>query len=427
MKIHGGIKASSNGARWVLITLYYNMFSYVFVYTFGLPRILLYIGDLLTIWTFFYAVRTKQRATVPKTFICFFLFFFIGLFSGLLNSESPILLLWGMRNNLRYILFLYECYVLIRSEDLERIFKLLWIVFGVSIPLCTIERFFVNYPAGTIVGDMVGGVFWNYSGCNLPLNVILCICLARATIGYYTNKVSISKFVVVCVSALYMAATAEIKAFLFEFAVIILVAAIYEKIKWNKVLVLVLGAFAFSYIASFYVLLNDSSSYDYSAIFSINGFLEYATRNTGYNGTGDLNRLTGITTIANSIFHNDLEKIMFGIGIGNAEYTNFFASDFYTLYSELNYQWFQMIWTFIETGLFGVAFYLSFFISTFRKAAKIKKFDMNISTSKIMILIMLILFVYNISLRVETSGYLLYLILSIPYVYVKERKEKYDS
>lgn len=424
MKIHCGIKASSNGARWVLITLYYNMFSYVLVYTFGLPRPLLYIGDLLTIWTFFYAVRIKQRATVPKTFICFFLYFFIGLLSGLLNSESPKILLWGMRNNLRYILFLYECYVLIRREDLERIFKLLWMVFGVSIPLCTIERFFVNYPAGTIVGDMIGGVFWNYSGCNLPLNIILCVCLARATIGYYTNKVSIFKFVVVCVSALYMAATAELKAFIFEFAVIVIFAAIFEKIKWNKVMVLVLGAFVFSYVVSLFVLLNDSSSYDYSAIFSINGFLEYATRDTGYNGTGDVNRLTGITIIANNIFDNDFRKIMLGIGIGNAEYTNFFVSDFYALYSHLNYQCFQMIWTFIETGLLGVAFYLSFFISTFRKAAKIKKIDMNISTTKIMILIMLFLFVYNISLRLETSGYLLFLILSIPYIYVKERKEE---
>ncbi|WP_026488344.1 hypothetical protein [Butyrivibrio sp. XBB1001] len=424
MKIHGGIKASSNGARWVLITLYYNMFSYVLIYTFGLPRPLLYIGDLLTIWTFFYAVRIKQRATVPKTFICFFLYLFIGLFSGLLNSESPLLLLWGMRNNLRYILFLYACYVLIRREDLERIFKLLWIVFAVSVPLCTIERFFVDYPAGTIVGDMVGGVFWNYSGCNLPLNVILCICLTQATIGYYKNKVSIFKFLVVCISALYMAATAELKAFILEFAVIIIVAAIFEKIRWNKVIVLVLGAFAFSYIVSLFVLLNDKPSMDYYAVFSINGFLEYATRDTGYNGTGDVNRLTGITAISNSIFDNDLEKIMLGIGIGNAEYTNFFVSDFYTMYSYLNYQWFHMIWTFIEAGLLGIIFYLSFFICTFIKASKIKKIDMNISTTRIMILIMLFLFVYNISLRVEPSGYLLYLILSIPYIYVKERKEK---
>lgn len=392
-----------------------------------MPRSLLYIGDLLTIWTFLYAVRIKQRLTIPKTFICFFIYIFIGIFSGLLNAESPLLLVWGLRNNLRFILFLYSCYVLIRREDLERIFKLLWIVFWISLPLCTIERFFVNYPAGTIVGDMVGGVFWNYSGCNLPLNVILCICLVRATIGYFTNKVSIVKFIAVCISALYMAATAELKVFLFEFAVIIIVTAIFERIKWNKVIILVLGAFAFSNIVSLFVTLNGTSSYDYSAIFSINGFLEYATRSSGYNGTGDLNRLTGVATIANNIFNNNLEKIMFGIGIGNAEYTNFFASNFYIQYSNLNYQWFQMIWTFIETGVLGIVSYLSFFISTFRKTAKLKVSDMNISTTKIMILIMFILFVYNISLRSEASGYLLYLILSIPYIFIEERKEqRYD-
>ena len=417
MKLHVGLKASTKGARWVLITLYYNMFSYVLVYTLGLPRFMLYLGDILTIWTFIYALHTQHKITIPKSFIFLFLYLFIGILGGLFNSEPFSLMVWGLRNSLRYILFFYSCYVLLKKTDLEKVFKLLWFVFWISVPLCTFERFFVNYPAGTIIGDMVGGVFWNYSGSNLPLNVILCVCLSQIVIKYFRNECSLLSFVVVSVCALYMAATAELKVFIIEFIVIIIFAAFIEKIKWNKVIILIIYAFAFSNIISLFVMLNGNSTYDYSTIFSINGFIEYATRDSGYNGTGDVNRLSGIAIIWERIFNHDLSKGLFGIGIGNAEYTNFFVLDFYSRYSTLNYQWFHMIWMFIETGLLGILFYLSFFISTLRKACKIKNYDVNISTVKIMILIMLILFVYNISLRSEASGYLLFLLLSIPYIY----------
>ena len=428
MKIHIGIRSSSPGARWVLITLYYNMFSYILTYTLGLPRSLLYIGDLLTIWTFLYALKVRQKFVVPKSFLYIILFTFVGILGAIINSEPVFFVICGLRNSLRYVLFLYSCYVLLQKSDLDRVFRLLWVIFWISVPLCTIERFFVSYPSGTIVGDMVGGIFWNYSGCNLPLNVILCICLCQATIEYFASKISVFKFTVVCICALYMSATAELKVFIFEFIVIILFAAVNQKIRWNKIIVLIIGAFVFSNIVTLFVALNSSSSYDYSSIFTINGFLEYATRSSGYNGTGDLNRLTGVSTIATDIFNNDLKRILIGIGIGNAEYTNYFSSNFYLWYSYLNYQWFHMIWMFIETGLLGILLYLLFFISIFRKACRSKIKDLNMTTTKIMIVVMLILFVYNISLRSEASGYLLFLLLSIPYIYSESEKEiEYDS
>ena len=53
------------------------------------------------------------------------------------------------------------------------------------------------------------------------------------------------------------------------------------------------------------------------------GFMDYATRDSGYNGINDLNRLTGISTIATTIFNNDWIANLIGIGLGNAKYMNF--------------------------------------------------------------------------------------------------------
>lgn len=61
MKIRLGIKASSKGARYVIYTLIYNMFSYILVYTIGFPRTMLYIGDMLTIITFIFALMKQKR------------------------------------------------------------------------------------------------------------------------------------------------------------------------------------------------------------------------------------------------------------------------------------------------------------------------------------------------------------------------------
>ncbi|MGO2765979.1 MAG: 3-phosphoshikimate 1-carboxyvinyltransferase [Streptococcus thermophilus] len=428
MKIRLRTRGSSQGARWVLLTLYYNMFSYVLVYTLGLPRSLLYIGDILTIWSFVLALykNSKRNFLIPSEFLLLVVFMLLGVFNAFVNSEPILLVVWGLRNILRYFLFLYSCYVLLEIQDIENVLKFLWKIFWLSIPLCTIERFFVHYPAGTIIGDMVGGVFWNYSGCNLPLNIILCICIIDSARGFFADNIKLPRFVITCVMAMYMAATAELKVFFVEFAVIIIVSAIVARAKWNKVLVMFIGALFFSQAISLFVTLNASTSYDYSAIFSVNGFIEYATRQSGYNGTGDVNRLTGIATIWKQLFEGNLEKCLFGIGLGNAEYTNFFASDFYRKYGYMNYQWFHMIWMFIENGLIGILIYISFFIKTLKKSFAIRKEDEYASIAAISIVIMLLLYIYNNSLRVEASGYLMFMILSVPYICLRDRKRRYE-
>lgn len=420
MNIRLGIKASSKGAKWVLYTLFYNMFSYALVYTLGLPRTLLYIGDVLTIYVFFLALIKKRRdLTAPDITLIMIFCVFVNLFSSFFNGENILLIIWGLRNSCRFFIFFYACYVFLKREDIEYIISITWKLFYISIPLTTIERFLVTYPDGTIIGDMVGGIFWNYSGCNLPFNVILCICLTDICCRYFNNMVNTKRFFIVCTFALYMSALAELKVFIFEFIFIVLYLAVTQKVNYKKVIALLIGSLIFFEILSFFVNINGSGGSDYANIFSAQGFMDYLTRESGYNGNGDLNRLTGISIIANNIFKKDWLKILFGIGLGNAEYTNFFTSNFYTRYHLLNYQWFHMIWMFIETGIIGVVVYISIIIKALVNTIRIKANDRYVVIAKTMILIMFVLFIYNNSLRTESAGYLLFTILAIPYILKK--------
>lgn len=99
-------------------------------------------------------------------------------------------------------------------EEYKKLFPFLEKLFWLSFPLCIIERFFVSYPFGTIVGDMIGGFFWNYSGCNAPLNLLLCLTTGYVTIKYFKGKKSLVYFISVICAALVMSALAELKVFI---------------------------------------------------------------------------------------------------------------------------------------------------------------------------------------------------------------------
>lgn len=421
------LSLSSSGARFVVFTLVYIWLSYTLVYSFGAPRLLLYIDDILVALNFLYALIQKRGLScAPKPLLCMILFCIFGIFSSFINTASVMGLIWGLRNNARIFAFFYACIIFLRKQDIKVIFKLIWFVFWISLPLCVIERFVISYPAGTIIGDMIGGIFWNFSGSNLPLNVIICICIIDVSVKYFKHQQTFTRLILACAAALLMAATAELKVFVIEFAMILIAAALGNgfslKSIFKIILVVIIFGVAANLFLTYFISLNSTSS-AYAEIFTVDGFWEYLTRDTGYTGSGDLNRFTGIVTVAEDIFEGNWIKILFGIGLGNAEYNNFFQSAFYGMYGHLNYQWFQLIWTFIETGIIGLLLYILILIFVLYD---LKFFNANKSVKKsikITVLLMFILFVYNITLRSETGGFLLFTLLAIPYIYKNDKSE----
>lgn len=410
---------SSRQAAWVLCAQAYFFFSYAFVYTFGLPRVLLYINDALNVLIFVFALYERKRTAKYTSLIIglMVLYCSFGAVGGILNAEKPLALIWGYRNIVRYFMYFYTCIVFLKKSDLDIVLRVVSAVFWMSVPLCAAEKFLVQYPEGTIVGDMVGGVFWNFSGSNLPLNVVICLYMILITSRYFDKEITTRFFVITLVAATFMAATAELKVYFAEMVIILVAALIGKKLSLRSMVVLILGAVALMAASSYFILLNAGNSTTYANSYSLQGYLDYATRDTGYDGTGDLNRFTGIGTVADIIFHNEPLSLLFGIGLGNADYTNFFSTSFYSQHYSLHYQWFHAIWMFIENGYVGVILYIAIIVIAWCACSKYIPIGRTRTMVQVTCILMVVFFFYNITLRMEPTGYLLMLIMSIPYIY----------
>lgn len=409
------------GAEYSLFAIAFFAVSIILVYTFNFPRALLYFGDIINIFVLLMAIRARaaRGMRVSKTEALIFLLFVSMICSSLVNLENPFLVVWGLRNNTRMFICYINCATFLTMEEYKKLFSFLEKLFWLSLPLCIIERFFVSYPFGTIVGDMIGGFFWNYSGCNAPLNLLLCLTTCYVTIKYFKGKKSLVYFISVICAALVMSALAELKVFIPEmaiiFAAILLTLRVDFKSMLRILLCVLLISIVFSAFVGLFVFLNDNGQ-NYADNFTIQGLLAYASRDSGYDGTGDLNRLSGISRVINEIFKGDLSLILLGTGVGNAEYTNFFVSEFYQKYSALHYQYFQHIWLFIETGLAGVALYWSVIIRAFLNVKRQYVDEDDFCFIKTVAILALFFFFYNTTLRGETTGPLIFMLLAMPEV-----------
>ncbi|HAS0117946.1 TPA: 3-phosphoshikimate 1-carboxyvinyltransferase, partial [Enterococcus faecium] len=103
----------------------------------------------------------------------------------------------------------------------------------------------------------------------------------------------------------------------------------------------------------------------------------------------------------------------------------FFVSEFYKSFGNLHYQYFHHIWLFIEVGILGVSIFLFFIIKTFFNAKRSFMKDKDASLVKVIAIMSVFFFVYNTTLRGETTGPLIYMILAMPEVV--KRKEHYYS
>lgn len=411
-----------SGDKMLLYIIIWNMLSAVLIGFLNFPKLLLYITDAFNLLLFFNTIYTqyrKNRFSLNSATTWMIIFVFFGLLSAFANLTSPALMVWGIRQNLRYFIFFYACVEFLNEKTLNIILKIIEIVFWVSLPLCIYEALFVRYPVGTIIGDMVGGIFYGVGSANGPLNVILIIYSAHIMLKCFEGKVGFVRMLLTVSAAMYMAILAELKLFLVEILVIAIFVLITNKINWKTAALCLVGILAFNFIVTAFVAVNARGRAYYTEdLFSLQSMIEYATRSEGYDGVGDLNRFTAVQTLAKKFFSHDIMGLLFGYGLGSADYSKAiaaFTSPFYSHYSHLHYQYFSQAFVFIETGLVGLFSYFMIFFSSLKagftklKKSKWKKFYL------LIVLFMLFLIIYNTTMRNEFCAYILYAILAIPF------------
>lgn len=383
----------------------------------GLPSSLTLLCDVVNVLLFICLVRYfgKTMEAVDRFkpfFVLNFLFFFLGSVVALLCDGNIIQWAWSIRNFGRFVVFFTAVLVFIDKNDFKLIKKAAYVIEHISFVLCAYQ-FFVK----KLKGDFIGGVFGtNHGVANTWLNVFLIIVFALALTDWLCSGKGGIRLMVIGLECMFIAVVGELKFFFIEMVLIAVMSFVLARktFKSSKKMMAV--------VALGMVLLIISVPIMYSLFPFFRDFFNVKTvvktASDSYTGTGDLGRTTAVIDIAGKIFGGDPFKVLFGIGLGNGEYSErqkIFQSAFYLKYKLSSYNWFTDAIVMVQNGLIGIALYVSgFFYIIWKLFMKYRddKSNNTVITSLMIAILCLALFVYNISLNCDVA-YLLYAILAI--------------
>ena len=390
----------------------------------GMPHAVIYVTDLITLVLFLLSLEDLVK---KKEKYCRSVVIFIGLFAlytlidFLLNSQSVLYYLWGLRNVFRFYIFFVSCMYLTKFELIPKTTKVFVIFLYVNVLVCSWQFYLLKLPADNICG--LFGVVTKGSGY---MNVLLVLVTVMATVHYLNQRVAMWSFMIQISCCVYISIISELKAYYIELALIVfltltLVAISKKKVSKRMVKAGILCVASMAFIAIATVKLNPEY---WEGFFTPMGIWEEATRDSGYSASGDLNRLTAIPYLFEHIFHGS-GKALFGYGLGNCDYSSGYAflnSPFYMQYEYLHYMWMLSAFLFLEVGLIGIVLYIGFFCfvagvayqNTKRyKLSEEEKFWNQVSA--VVALCCVFFMMYNNCLRTE-AAYLIYFVLALPFV-----------
>lgn len=379
-------------------------------------RILLILDGLWCILGIMILIHWRKiyTASVPvKVLLAAVAAFLASTFVGLaFGYQSILYYLWGLRNNFSYFVFFFACVLFLKAEDLDGYMKCLDILFVINF-LVTLYQFFVlGYEQ-----DYLGGIFGVQGGCNRQTNVFMMIVVTYSMVCYLNQKEKAWVCLLKCGISLLIAAMAELKMFILEFAAIVVLAVLLTKFSRRKIYLLIAG-FVGALIS---IRLLTMIFPGWAGWFSLEKIWETATSAAGYNGHGvEVNRLTAIP-IAWDTYLNTWPQKLFGLGLGHCDYStlNFLVTPFYQQYGHILYTWFHSGFLMLETGLVGVVLYCSFFVVVFFAAYTVKRKNQVMEDYCVTVMILsamcLLLFIYNDTLRCY-AGYFINFVLAMPFV-----------
>ena len=353
--------------------------------------------------------RIKRRL-IPLI-IYFSAFTFYLFVSYLLSYQSVFYFIWGYRNNFRFIFALLAFVSFMDNDDVEQYIKLFDILFWVNFAVCLVQYYLMGYKQ-----DFLGGLFGVSVGCNVYLNVFLCIVAAKSLIYFLNKREKLVSLLLKLSASFFIGALAELKFFYIEFIIILCIVSLITKFTWKKVLVIAAGLVGV--IIGVAVLVRIFP--EYVGQFTFELLYESAVSEKGYTSSGDINRLSAISTISKKLFTEGYQFFI-GYGLGNCDLSaiSIFNTPFYESHSSVNYNWFSHAFMYLETGYIGLILFFGLFVLFFicaRKSQKEGYADVNHCQLTMTIAIMCILFsIYNTSLRLD-SVYMIAFVLSLPFI-----------
>lgn len=421
------LKIRGFSKKLIYFQIIYNCFIKFLQGYLGLPSILSYVTDillLLIVINYLIIRRKRKKSNIPKSLkIVFITYFSVTILTYIFNLYNPLLYFWGFRNNMRFIIFSMMCVVYLDIEDINRIMSILFGYFLLNIPVITYEYFLAGLDFRT--GDIISGLYSikTKQGGNGELNWLICIISTYAIVQYLNKTKKIYYLLICIISSCYMAALSELKVFFVEI-IIIAIVAIWLSKKSVKILI-------FTIIGIIALIIGINLLYTYfpkfNNFFDLKNINQVLFSTESYSNRGGMSRFGAIAYVFENFSQTTLKKLL-GIGFGNADYStfSFLTSDFYIANKNSSYQWFYGPFILIETGIIGLVSYVFILINFIKESFSLKNFNIKILNFKIFSIIISLLSImmlfYNQSMKTETAGYMVFLMLSIPYIIKKTSK-----
>lgn len=402
---------SKNMNRMIYATVFFMFIMGFLVNDIGLPLGTMALLDVITVFTLLFSFRSfsarihsagaNAMAVISTILLC------VAMLYGLYVRVSIRFLLEGVRNSFRGMMIFVVAVCILQKQTINKIMQLIVRFFQINVVMCSVQAFVLR-----VIGDYRNG-FFGTGFMNSWTNILLCV-ISIYYISRYMNRLnSLRTMVVNILLCFYVAILAELKAYFFEFVIIVMAMILLNRPSWRTFVFCLVGGLALSGMLTVFI-----AFWENNTIFTFEGLIEYfdTDRSYGYAAQGDWGRIGGIAKATKKFFGGDLSLL--GMGLGYCG----FDTPFYVRYERLHYNWFSYIYIFIEQGWIGIIGYISFFILNIPilRKKKIKSTSPQAKTIYDVSMIMSVLGIFLLFYNATVTGYpafFLFLLMGIAYRY----------
>lgn len=396
----------------------YLLFTVRFIINiFGITYIA-YICDIVNILMLFLMIKSNKKNKVSNMIYFFLLQLAYWIINYLCGSMTSLSLFFVMiRELVRFYIIFLAAGISLEREDYNKIFKIFDITIFIHAFLILIQLYILKERNI----DAVGGIFGiSYGYGNSTSHVFLIITLIITLYKYFDKKEKTYFSIIKIVVILAIGMMTEMKSIIYEVAIIVLLFfALNKRISFKHFILIC------SFLGIFLGFSNYINKYFNFNIFSIDEINEYIDSGYASNING-IGRTDGYEKVYKICFDNRKSKIWLGYGLGAAT-----SSKTKTFYPEMNLEYFTYAKMFYDTGIIGSIFYFMFFVICLIKSIKASKIDKQLSILVTAMAVIGIYFsFYSAVMESDFSGYMIYMLLAIPYMIKKEgnnRGKKYEK
>lgn len=369
---------------------------------------IVYIEDAVTIFMLILLLRKTHLSIyskLEKLIILELVYWTISFIVGINNSIVDFI--YQLRLMGRFYIVLVAALYCWNINDFKKLFKFLDYVFIVHFILSIYQLYIQNIAKR----DAIGGIFGVQYGYGNGASHILIIIVLIITLFNYFNKKEDIKFTAIKIIMIgFLAVSIEIKSFIFEAILILLVMLLNnKKLQIRTIILIIVAFFAISWAASYYL---NTFNFD---IGNIDGITLYIESGYGYNRDG-IGRTDGFARVWDECFDHDVIKLIFGYGFGAAG-TAFTKNNF----GNYNLEHFTYAKIFYDLGVIGlILYYAPFFLALYYSIKLLRK-KINIGIIALLASVFSIYWTfYSNILESDVGGYLSYIILAIAFVSYRE-------